>query len=58
MAEARRAHMPARGKTPVKARVAASPVTTVAKEKTPAKAKAVAPLTAANQNRVVTALGR
>ena len=44
MAEARRVkRMPAKDRTPVKARVAANPVTTVAKGKTPAKAKAAAP---------------
>ena len=44
--ETRRARIPARDKTPAKAKAAARLVTPVAKAKTPAKAKAVAPLTA------------
>jgi hypothetical protein len=42
----KRARIPARDKTPAKAKAAARLVTAVAKAKTPAKAKVVAPLTA------------
>jgi hypothetical protein len=50
--------MPAKGRTPVKGRVDANPVTTVAKGKTPARVKAAAPPKAASQERVVTASWR